>query len=216
MEATNLSGNLRYRTGKGSCNALRNNQRIPGIIYGREHQNVLVEFSEMELNDVIKQYGEHALINLNLNGTNEKAMIKEVQREPVNRKITHIDMKYIKDDEKVHADIPVIIKGEDRVASRGGIVQKHIGNISVEGMPDKIPKYLVADVTQLNIGDKVIVSDVELSSDITIILDGHSIIAAITPLKETENSADDSIKEKQDTPISLIEDNKSATQEQPV
>lgn len=180
MEAVKLSVNIRGCAGKGHCNILRSQHKIPGILYGRGYDNVLVEFSEMELNDVIKKYGEHALVDLSLNGSNRKAIIKEVQREPVNRVLSHLDLKYIKDDERVHADIPIIVKGEDRVISRGGIVQKQLGNVSVEGQPEKLPKLLTADVSMLNIGDKLMVKDMELSSDITTAADLNSVVITIT------------------------------------
>jgi large subunit ribosomal protein L25 len=191
MEVTNLSGKLRNKAGHGVCNSLRNQHKIPGVLYGREHQNMLVEFSEMDLNNVVRENGEHALVNLDINGSRVKAMIKEVQRDPIKRNLIHIDMKYVKDDEKVHADIPVVIKGEEVIRSKGGIIQKQLGNVSIEASPEKLPKFVVADVSRLKIGDKFTVSDMELSSDISVATDMNSIVAIISPLKDNEEVSHD-------------------------
>ena len=191
MEASNLSANMRYNVGRGHSHQLRENHKVPGVLYGRNAQNIFVEFSEMELSDIIKKHGEHAIVNININGDIVKTMIKEVQREPVNRKLVHIDMNYIKDNEVVHADIPIMIRGEDMIRSIGGIVQKQLSTISIESMPDKLPKYIIADVSKLNIGDKLTISDVEFSSDIITELDMNSIIATIISAKEKEGKPEE-------------------------
>lgn len=190
MESANLRAKLRDKSGTGPSHSLRRNNEVPGILYGREINNMLVEFSEMELNNVIRKHGEHAVVNVDINGSNVKTMIKEVQRDPINRSLVHVDMKYIKDDERVHTDVPVIIKGEEYVRSRGGIVQKQLGLVSVETTPEKLPKYFVADVSKLNIGEKLTIADVEFGEDITITSDIHSIIASITTAKEKEVTQD--------------------------
>lgn len=184
MDITNLSGNLRHVSGKGPCNTLRNQKRVPGVLYGKEHENMMVEFSEMELNDIIKGYGENALVNIDFEGKEIKAMIKEVQRDPIKRNLTHIDMKYIKDDERVHADIPIAIRGEEFIRSRGGIVQKQLGSIAVEARPDRLPKYIVADVSKMDIGDKLTIANMEFSSDIAVDADIDLTVISITAAKE--------------------------------
>lgn len=199
MDSINLAGKLRHKSGRGSCNILRNQHKIPGVLYGRENQNLMVEFSEMELGDVIRSYGENALVNLDLDGTKIKAIIKEVQRDPVKRNLTHIDMKYIKDDERVHADIPIVIRGEEYVRSNGGIVQKQMSTISVEAKPDKLPKYIIADISKLRPGDRFTVADMELSSDLTIDTDIKSIVIAINTKKEMETLADTQVEEIRDS-----------------
>lgn len=188
MDTVSLSGEIREQKGRGTCHRLRKAHKIPGVLYGRGKSNLMVEFSEMDINDLIKHYGEHALVELDVNGSSMKTMIKEIQRDPVDRSIKHIDMKYITDGEKVHIDVPVVLKGDDMIRSKGGIVQKQMGTLSVEADPQKIPKVIVADVSHLNIGEKLTLADVEFSSDITIADDMDSIIAVITSAKEKEKA----------------------------
>lgn len=190
MDTVKLSALHREGKGKGACRRMRSSHRIPGVIYGRNRENMLVEFSEMEILDVIKRYGEHALINLEMDGNQYSTMIKEVQKDPAMHSIKHVDLKFIDEGEKVHADIPIVIKGEERVRSKGGVVQKQMGVLSVEASPDKLPKFLVADVSSLDVGDKLTVADVEFSSDISVADDIHSVIAVISNLKEKETTQD--------------------------
>jgi len=190
MERAVLKANLREKAGSGKCNQIRRNNKVPGIIYGEKINNLLVEFSDMDLNNFVRQHGEHAVLEVDVDGKKLTAMIKEVQRDPVNRKLTHIDMKYIDGNEKIHADVPIVVKGEEWVRSKGGIVQKQLGTVSVETYPNKLPKYVVADVSNLNIGDKLSLADVEFSSDITVLSDIESIIATIVAPKEKAVSED--------------------------
>lgn len=191
MDTAKLSADVRSGSGKGICHRLRNQHKIPGILYGRGQKNLLVEFSEMDIKDIIDRYGEHAVLKLDINNSTYKAIIKEVQRDPVKRNIQHIDVKYLNEGEIVHADIPVIIKGEKAVRSKGGIVQKITNALSVEAFPENLPKYFKVDVSKLNIGDKLTVKDVEFSSDLTIADDLDSVIAVITGINENEKSEDE-------------------------
>jgi large subunit ribosomal protein L25 len=185
-----IGANARTKAGKGMPNRLRKEHKIPGVLYGKGMNNMLVEFAEMGIDDVIRNYGEHAIVNLDINGQKIKTMIKEVQRNPVSRAIEHVDMKYVKDDEKIHADIPVVLKGEGIINSKGWIVQKQLGHISIESTPDRLPRYVTCDVSKLNIGGRLTAADVEVSSDITVITDLHSVIASITTVREKEKTLD--------------------------
>lgn len=187
MHVGELKGNIREKSGTGPSHDTRRRGKVPGVVYGKNINNLLVEFSEMELNNIIKEYGEHAVVNINVNGSNIKTMIKEIQREPVKRNLVHVDMKSIKEDEKVQADVPVVIKGEDYVRSRGGIVQKQLGTVSVMATPDRLPKYLVADVSKLGSGHKLTIADMEFSSEIAVLSDMHSVVALVTTPREKED-----------------------------
>lgn len=190
MEAVDLKVKYREKPGRGISRTLRKNGEVPGIVYGKGANNLLIEFSEMELDSILNNYGEHAVVNLEVNGSKVKAMVKEVQREPVNRRLVHVDMKYINDGEVVHADIPVMIKGENYLKSRGGVIQKQLATVSVEAAPDKIPKYLVADVSNLKPGDRLTIADMEISSEIAVMSDIHSVIASVVNGSEMEKLQD--------------------------
>jgi large subunit ribosomal protein L25 len=204
MNSVYLNANLREQSGRGPSHRLRKSHSIPGVVYGGNADNLLVEFSEMDLNDVIRSYGEHAFIDLEVNGRNMKAMIVEVQREPVNRNLIHVDMKNIRDDEIIHTQIPVIIKGEDMIRSKGGVVQKLMGTVTVEATPEKLPKCLIADISHLDIGGKLTTGDIELSSDISILSDLHSVLATVLDAKDTNIGKEN--PETSDISISLYTD----------
>lgn len=182
MITAKLKGTMREKKGKGICRRLRQKHVVPGVLYGREKENMLVEFSEMDIIELIKNYGENAVVELEIGDFGQRAMIKEVQRDPVNRNINHLDMKYLDNNEKVHVDVPLVLKGEDMIKTKGGVVQKQISCLSVEGFPDSIPKVLVADVSNLDLGGKLKVSDMEFSSELSVADDYNSIVAVVTPL----------------------------------
>lgn len=198
MEFAELKGVPREKSGTGPSHDARRRGKVPGVVYGKNIDNLLVEFSEMELNSIIKEFGENAVVEIDVNGKSIKTMIKEIQREPVKRKLVHVDMKSITENEKVHADVPVVLKGEDYVRSKGGIVQKQLGTVSVMATPDRIPKYLVADVSRLSRGEKFTIADMEFSSELAVLSDINSVIASVTSPREREDGTEtmDEVKEE--------------------
>ena len=179
MKQIKIAANLRKTTGKGSSHRTRYNGKIPGVIYGKGFDNLFVEFSDMDIDHIVKNYGENAVVDIELNGSKIKTIIKEVQRDPIKNHVAHIDMKYINDGEVVHTNIPVLLEGGDNIRKKGGIVQKQVGAI-----PDNMPKYLVADISGLNIGDKLKVSDIEASSEIALDINPETVIALITTFNQ--------------------------------
>ncbi|KPU45373.1 50S ribosomal protein L25 [Oxobacter pfennigii] len=203
MEAAQLKAKLRQKAGRGVCHSLRRQGEVPGVLYGKGIDNMLVEFSEMELNDIIKNQGEHAVINIDVNGSVLKTMIKEIQRNPVDRRPVHIDLKCIREDEKLHAEVPIMVKGEGAIRSKGGIVQKQLGTVEVEATPDQLPKFILADVSRLEIGDKITVADMEFASEISILSDINSIVATITYASEKEDTTTTSAIEPSQIPLAV-------------
>lgn len=153
---------------------------IPGIIYGKNISNMMFEIGELELNKEIARSGEHGVINVNLDGQNHKALIKEIQRDPVHHKITHIDLAKLSENTVVQTEVPIVFNGEDLIMKKGGAVQKEKTNIKVQCKGESIPKCINVDLSKLEIGDAYRIGDVEMSQDISIIEDFNSIIASIT------------------------------------
>jgi large subunit ribosomal protein L25 len=185
MEDT-LHGNIRLNPSKGNNNRLRKAERVPGVLYGLNNPNFNVEFAEMELIDVLQKVGEHGVVDIDINNSHEKAMIKEVQRDPLTRKITHIDLQRVDDAHKIHAKVPIVIRGEDRLKSMGAMVQKQLNEVDVVCTADKLPKYIVADLSRFDIGDRFMVRDLEVADEISVINDSDIVIAAITHIKENK------------------------------
>lgn len=168
--------------------------KIPGILYGKGIVNYMFEVSELELNKEISINGEHGIIDMNLEGTNHRTLIKEIQRDPVDHKIIHIDVEELKEDSKVTTEIPIVFMGENEVNKDGGIIQKEKSSIKVQCSASEIPRYINVDLSNLHLGDTYRVSDIELSKEIAVIDDLNTPIATITGTNTVDIAPTNSIK----------------------
>lgn len=153
---------------------------VPGIIYGKNINNMLFEIAELELNKEIARSGEHGVLNVNMDGQNHKTLIKEIQRDPVHHKIMHIDLAELTENTIVHTEVPIVFTGEDLIMKKGGAVQKEKANVKVQCKGESIPKCINVDLSKLEIGDSYRIGDIEMSKDIAFVEDLNSIIASVT------------------------------------
>lgn len=164
---------------------------VPGILYGKNRENFMFEIGEMELNDAIKHTGEHALVNVSINGNEEKALIKEIQREPVKHKIIHVDLESINEDQRIVTEVPINFEGEGTIKGKGGILQKEKLSVKIRCKADKIPKYLNANLTGLSIGDSIKLQDLELGEDITFMEPVDSVVLSVSYSNYVEEEVED-------------------------
>jgi len=112
-----------------------------------------------------------ALLNLNIeNGGSEtrKAMVKELQTDPVSRRILHVDFYEIDPNRKILMKVPVVAKGKAAGVEMGGLLQLIRRELEVLCLPGEIPEKIELDVTDLNIGDSIHVKDIQLEGDLEI------------------------------------------------
>lgn len=178
MEKLNL--NKREKISAHSARKERKKGFIPGILYGKKLNNMMFEISDMELIKEISHNGENGILNIKIDENEYSTLIKEVQREPVTRKIIHIDLEQVPDGKIVQADVPLIFTGTNELHNKGGILQKEKNKVRIECKSDQIPKGIYADVSELSIGDKYRISDIETACEITFTEDLSTILARVT------------------------------------
>ncbi len=167
----------------------RRNGKVPGILYGKNIANMLFEIGEIELTQELSRTGEHGIVNINIDGDEHMALIKEVQRDPVHRKCIHIDLEALTNDTVVTTDVPLFFVGEDMVRRNGGILQKERNKVKVQCKGGNIPKSINVDVSGLSFGDTCRLADIEFSKEISILDDRNTVIAAVTD-GNTDNMAE--------------------------
>ncbi len=169
--------------------------KVPGIIYGKNIDNLMFEIGELELNKEIYHNGEHSVLQVEFEGESYKTVIKEIQRDPVNHRIVHIDLGEIPENEQIHTDVSIIFKGENSIIKKGGIIQKEKSNVKVQCKGKDIPKYINVDLSSLKIGESYRVCDIELSEDIVCVDDLNTIIALVSPNNKSIQSELETVKE---------------------
>lgn len=184
---------LRENINKGANHRLRTCGKIPGVIYGLKSLTMNVEFGELDILHTLQRIGEHGVVDIENDGKVEKVIIKDVQRDPVTRKLMHIDMQRIDENKNIHVNIPIIIRGEKQLRGSDAVVQKQIDQIEVMGKPGDIPKFVAVDVSKLPPGRRITFNDIEIGSEISIVGDMGTIIAAITRIKDNVQNSDEAM-----------------------
>lgn len=179
MEVPVLNATYRIGVGKNSAKRARNIGQVPGVIYD-EALNKLIGIEQRELDTVLNQYGQNAVVEVKIGEDRIKSVIAEVQHDPINRQVVHIDFKPVNERSKVRAHIPVKFIGTEDAERIGGIIQKQKQEIEVECTADSVPKYITADLSQLNVGQSFKVQDIEIAEELTILTKPIEVLATLT------------------------------------
>lgn len=183
MNSLNL--NKRDDSIPNNAKKIRMQGKVPGILYGKKLNELVFEVGEIELCREIAKNGEHGIVNLNLNGKEHKALIKEVQRDPVTHKIIHLDLEELDQNKKIISTVPIYYEGEGLLNKKGMVLQKEKDSIKVECTADNLPKYIKINIDGSNNGYVYRAGDLELASELSIIDDLNTVIAAVTYERKT-------------------------------
>ncbi|HEY5524298.1 MAG TPA: 50S ribosomal protein L25 [Clostridium sp.] len=171
---------------------------VPGVLYGKKIGNLLFEVGEMELVNEISSSGEHGILSYSINGNDERAILKEVQRDPVSHKIIHIDLEKIWENEQIQSEVPIQFIGEQLLKKRGAILQKEKGVVKVSCMADAFPKSIKIDVSKGKVGSVYRYKDLEIGEEISISDNINCVIASISNEKKlTSELLKEELEEKE-------------------
>lgn len=186
MEKVIIEAKERKTINKQSRNALRTNGRIPGIIYGRRMEPISIDVSKQDINPVVFT-AQTNLISLKVEGHEEyECVIKNVQFDPVSDEIVHFDLIGLTRGEKIQLEVPIQLLGSAAGIKEGGLLQQSMHKLNIECLPKDIPQSLDIEVTDLEIGSTVHISDLDFEN-ITILNPENTIVVSIVlPKVEVE------------------------------
>jgi large subunit ribosomal protein L25 len=162
---------------------LRENGIIPGMLYGPNIQNNAVKASSNELYKALQRPGEVYEV-MSKNGP-VLVKFEEIQTHPVTREFIHFSLVQMPKGVENEVDIPVNIKGTPIGVKKGGVLMVLKDELTVNGVPRSIPKEVVANVSDLDIGDKLTVEDLEIGNKVETPENDDEVIAVCkTPIKE--------------------------------
>ena len=179
MQIQEVQANYRHGIGSNYARRCRNNGLVPAVIYD-SFSNKVIELDKREIEMILKQYGNHAIVNLQVGPENIKSMIMEVQHDPVNHQIIHVDFKPVTENMRVRTSIPIRFIGAANIERSGAIIQKQRQELEIECLVDRVPKYIDVDLSQLSAGHSFKVQDVEIAEDLTIMTKPEEVLATIT------------------------------------
>ncbi len=184
MEKIALTAQVREKAGKGVARGLRRDKMVPAVLYSHG-KSMPIAMGNKEVTQALNtEGGEHALINLKLEGTKEAAdrlaLIKDYQIDPVSGKLIHVDLMEVAMDEKVKIEVAVHITGSSIGVKEGGIFQYGLRNLEIECLPGQIPDAVTVDISALKINESIHVRDIKLDG-IRILTDPDATVATVQP-----------------------------------
>lgn len=185
METTGtLSIQRREETNSRANRRLRREGGMPGNVYARGVESIAIKVKKDELWKNVSKFGRTAVYKLqDEKGEIYNVMVKDIQNAPVTGELLHVDFQQISLDEEVRANVPLKIEGKELLEARRLLMMLHIDHIPVKGLPTDIPNSLDIDVSELNIGDSILVSDIDFPTDILPDMDSETLLLTVSEAK---------------------------------
>ena len=188
---------------------------IAGVLYGPEMDNVVLEVDSKEFEKSYEEVGETSLVSLESGSDKYKALIHEIQKDPLTGKITHVDFYQPNLKEKTEVAVPLVFEGEPpAVKELGGTLIKNILEVDVKALPEELPHDIKVDVTGLvTFDDVVAIKDLKVSDKVEILKDPEEVIALVTPIKDIEEDLEQPIEEDVESVEKVEKEKKSEDEE---
>lgn len=165
--------------GTRAAKRLRSEGKVPAVVYGlgKGTVDVAVDFRELR-HALTTEAGMNALINLQIDGDTQLSIVKDLQRDPVRRAVLHVDFIRIDPTAEIEVEVPIVLQGEAEAVEReSGTVAQVLFNLTIIAKPDAIPPELPIDISHLEIGTSVRVSDLVLPGGVRTEVDPDEAIA---------------------------------------
>jgi len=196
-----ISLSAKIRTEKGrKTRFLREQNRIPAVVYGFKKENILVDVDYQEFLKVLKKVGESTLFELRIEGEKKErlVLIHDIQRDPISDRIIHIDFFQPSLKEEVEAEVPLVFEGTaPAVKELGGTLVKNLSVVKIKALPQHLVHELKVSLGKLKtFKDHIFIKDISLPPYVKILVSPTEIVASVVPPEDVEKELGEKIEEK--------------------
>ena len=185
MASTVLVANTGRPTGSPAARRMRGEDIIPAVLYGHGMTPVSVSVGRRDLRLALSgAAGSNTVLDLTVDGTVYPAIVKELQRHPVKRNVTHVDFIQVNLDEAITVSVPLRLEGEAvAVANGGGLVDPAVDSIEVVTTPRSIPDEFVVDISSMTMDTVIRLSDIPMPAGVTATGDPDSPVVTVLTMR---------------------------------
>jgi large subunit ribosomal protein L25 len=189
MEVGKLNVEYRPSTSKSLTKKLRAEGKIPAVCYGQKAEPLTLAVDAKALVKALDPVKKgNTVINMTVQGSPNgeqtlTVMVRDYQKDPIRGDLTHADFIRVSLDKEVRATVPVILTGKAAGVVAGGILHQVTRILEIAALPDKIPVKLEVDVTALNMGEAIHVSDLKLGEGVRPLVSGGTSVCSVTAPK---------------------------------
>jgi large subunit ribosomal protein L25 len=178
----NVNAESRQEVGKKISKKLRKDGRVPAIIYGGEKESIPISLLLSDVKQILKaRMGENTILRIHRDDLKVDAMLKQIQYDYLSDSIIHVDFIRIDLTKPIEVKVPVEILGESiGVRLEDGIFDFVNRELKIWSIPDKIPRAIEVDVTDLHVGHSIKVDDLNLGEEIEFLSDPQTVICSVS------------------------------------
>ncbi|MGI9304529.1 MAG: 50S ribosomal protein L25/general stress protein Ctc [Gammaproteobacteria bacterium] len=168
-----LNAEPRSEQGKGANRRLRHAGKVPGVLYGagKDPMPIMLDHQKL-MHDLAREAFYSHILTVNVNGTSERAILRDLQRHPSKPRILHVDLQRVSEDKEIRVNVPIHFIGEDvavGVKQQGGVVSHLLSEIEISCLPKDLPEFIEADITKLELNESLHLSDLKVAQGVTIV-----------------------------------------------
>lgn len=193
METVELTANIRERIGKEGSAKVRQAGNVPAVLYGDEAEARSLIVDGAIFQKLLRKTGnKFVLLSLKVQEKGgekvEPAIIKSIQRHPVNDHIIHVDFLRVSLKKQVTVDVPIHVEGIAPGTVEGGVLQQTSRTVSIRCLPMQVPDFVVADVSGLNIGGVLHAADLKIPEGVELQTSPETTIVSVVTIRVEEEA----------------------------
>jgi len=171
-----LNAEPRQDAGRGASRRLRRQGKVPAILYGGSEGAKAITLDHNELMQHLKHEAFHShILDVKIGKKSEQAILKDIQHHPFKQEVTHLDLLRVEAGHELHMEVPLHFNGVDDSpgVKEGGVFSRNVVEVEILCLPKDLPEYLEIDVSGLEIGDSLHLSDIPLPQGVKIVALTH-------------------------------------------
>lgn len=213
-QTVSINAERRSTSGKGAARKLRLAGMVPAVVYGHGRDAESLTLNLADLEKALQGASGSTVIELSVDGKPLRALIREIQRHPTRKTVSHVDFLEIHAGEKITLDVPLMLVGSpEGVRNAGGVLEQFLREIEIEVLPRDIPERIEIDVSALEIGDSLHVSDLSVENA-DILADADQTICTVVPPRVEEVAVPEVAEEEEAAEPELIRKAKAEEEEE--
>lgn len=179
-KSLSIAAQPRTESGSRAVRRLRAEGRIPAIMYGHGQEPAMLSIDQHDFDGLLR-HGAHGLLDVQLDGAAESAVIKDVQYDVYGRQVLHIDFARISRDERVVVEVPVVLKGTAAGLAEGGVLSWVMHSVDVECPAANIIEQLPVNIAGLHLNQAILVKDLKVAEGLKVMNDEDLVVVQVSP-----------------------------------
>ncbi|MBY7141608.1 50S ribosomal protein L25/general stress protein Ctc [Virgibacillus sp. NKC19-3] len=182
---------------KSATKEIRNNDRVPAVVYGKGKDPKSISVNSIELVKTVRDEGRNTIISLDIENDNDKAvdvMLHDYQMDPLKDDLLHADFYIVNMEQEMDVEVALRLEGEAQGSKDGGVLQQPLYELQVRAKPRDIPEEITVNIESMGVGDSITIADLPKAAKYEFLEDEDTTIATIlTPdtLDDIEESSDE-------------------------